>query len=229
MGANSAASHTGSLAGSYEIFQGMCRQTGIIPAYGVEDIINLAIAFTSPVLPQGKNVGLLIEAGGGGVASADACAREGMEIRQFSTGVQQKLAEYLNGKVPPSNNRKNPVDLVWAPLMGGSKIFIDCMEMIFSEVDICLIMTYAFLHENSFRQRMSELRDKYKKPIIVVPANAHDQAEGSIMAVKEGIPVYIMPENAVRCIGAMFRRTSYIESWKSNSNDKNAISAFPGA
>jgi acyl-CoA synthetase (NDP forming) len=214
MGAKSAASHTGSLAGSYQIFQGMCRQTGIIPAYGMEDIIDLAIAFTSPVLPPGNNVGMLIEAGGGGVASVDACAREGLESRQFSTGVQEKLAEYLKGKVPPSNNRKNPVDLVWAPIIGGSRVFVDCMEMIIPEVDICLVMSYAFLHEDWYRQRMAELRDKYKKPVIVVPANGHDQVEGGIMAVKEGIPVYMMPENAVRCIGAMFKRTRYLGSLK---------------
>ena len=211
MGAKSAASHTGSLAGSYQVFQAMCRQTGIIPAFGMEDIIDLAIAFTSPVLPHGNNLGLLIEAGGGGVASADACAREGLEIRQFSTGVQDKLADYLKGKVPPSNNRRNPVDLVWAPVVGGSKLFVDCMEMIMPEIDACLVMTYAFLHEDWFRQRMTELRDKYTKPVVVVPANASDQVEGSVKAVKEGLPIYIMPENAVHCIGAMLKRARYLE------------------
>ena len=51
---------------SYQVFQAMCRQTGIIPAYGMEDIIDLAVAFSCPVLPPGNNdLGLLIEAGGG--------------------------------------------------------------------------------------------------------------------------------------------------------------------
>jgi acyl-CoA synthetase (NDP forming) len=214
MGARSAASHTGSLAGSYQVFQAMCKQTGIIPAYGMEDIIDLAMAFTSPVLPPGNNLGLLIEAGGGGVASSDACAREGLEIKQFSTGLQEKLAGYLKGKVPPSNNRRNPVDLVWAPVIGGSKIFADCLEMILPEVDMCLVMTYAFLHEDLYRQRMTELRDKLKKPVILIPANAQDQVEGSIKAVMEGLPVYIMPENAVRCISAMWKRTKFLKGIK---------------
>lgn len=211
MGARSAATHTGSLAGSYQVFQAMCKQTGIIPAFGMEDTIDLAIAFTSPFLPPGNNAGLLIEAGGGGVALADACAREGLEIRPFSPGLQEKLAAYLADRVPPSNNRRNPVDLVWAPAIGGSRIFVDCLEMIMPEVDVCLVMTYALLQEDWFRQKMSELRDKYKKPVIVVPANAPDQVEGSVMAVREDLPVYIMPENAVRCISAMRKRASYLE------------------
>ena len=210
MGAKSAASHTGSLAGSYELFQGMCRQAGIIPAYGMEDIIDLAMAFTSPYLPRGNNVGLLIEAGGGGVASADACAREGLEIRHFSADLQQKLIEYLKGTVPPSNNRRNPVDLVWAPILDSPRIFADCMEMIIPEVDICMVMSYTFLHQDWYRKRLTEVRDQSKKPVIVVPANAPDQVGGIVMAVKEGIPVYTMPENAVRCIGAMYRRSMYL-------------------
>jgi len=213
-GARSAASHTGSLAGSYQVFQAMCRQTGIIQSYGMEDIIDLAMAFTSPVLPPGKNVGLLIEAGGGAVASADACEREGLEIRQFTPGLQERLTEYLKGKVPPSNNRKNPVDLVWAPIIGGSKVFADCMELIIPEVDICLIITYAFLHEDWYRQKMAELRDKHRKPVILVPANSPDQVDGSIKAVMEGLPVYIMPENAVRCIGAMWKRAQFLKDVK---------------
>lgn len=214
MGARSAASHTGSLAGSYQIFQAMCRQTGITPAYGMEDILDLTVAFTSPVLPSGNHVGLLIEAGGSGVASSDACAREGLEIRQFSPGLQQKLADYLKDKVPPSNNRKNPVDLVWAPIIGGFKIFVDCIEMIMPEVDVCMLVTYSFLQEDGFRQKMAEWRDKWNKPIIVVPANASDQVEGSIKTLRDGMPVYIMPENAVRCISAMWKRTQFLNNIK---------------
>ena len=211
LGALSAASHTGSLAGSYQVFQAMCRQNGIIAAKGMEDVIDLAVAFTSPALPADNNIGLLIEAGGAGVSSADACAREGLEIRPFSSDVQAKLAEYLKDKVPPSNNRGNPVDLVWAPIIGGSKVFVDCLEMIIPEVDVCLIITYAFLQEDWYRQRMEELRDKYKKPVIVIPANFHDQLEGAVKCVREGLPVYVMPDNAIRCIAAMLQRARYLK------------------
>ena len=97
---------------------------------------------------------------------------------------------------------------------GASKVYVDCLEMIMPEVDVCLVITYAFLQEEWFRQKMVELRDKFKKPVIVVPANAADQVEGGIKAVKEGLPVYTMPENAVRCIGAMWKRTQFLKAIK---------------
>lgn len=214
MGVRAAASHTGSMAGSWEIFRAMCRQKGITPAYGMEDLIDLLVAFSSPVLPAGNELGLLIEAGGGGVASSDACAREGLKITPFPRDVQEKLAAYLKDVVPPSNNRKNPVDLVWAPIGKAEKVYADCLEIVMPWVDVCLVMTYAFLHDEWFRTRLAEMRDRLKKPIILIPANPADQLLGLPLAVQSGLPSYVMPENAVRCISAMLKRRRYLEERK---------------
>ena len=212
MGARSAATHTGSLAGDYEVFLAMCRQTGIVSATGMEDVIDLAVAFNSPVLPAGNRVGLLIEAGGGAVASSDACANEGLQVPQLSPPLQECIRKYLEGKVPPSNNRKNPVDLVWVAMGDPYGAYGDCLEMVISEMDVCLMIAYAFLQEDPFRHRIVELRNRLKKPVVFVPGNPTDQVLGMEMAVKDGIPVYSMPENAVRCIGAMVRRQRFINS-----------------
>ena len=214
MGAKAAASHTGSLAGSYEVFQAMCRQTGIIPAYGMEDMIDLAVAFSCPVLPPDNEIGLLIEAGGGAVASSDACAREGLKISPFPADIQHRLTGYLKEKVPPSSNRKNPVDLVWAPINDSPKIFAECLEIIMPAVDVCLVITYAFLQNEWFRSRIVELSERLGKPIVLIPGNPPDQMTGMELAARDGIPSYIMPENAIRCIGAMVRRARYLKNRK---------------
>ena len=211
MGARSAASHTGSLAGDYEVFQAMCRQVGIIVANGMEDAIDLAVAFNCPVLPSGRRVGLLIEAGGGAVASSDAGAREGLSIPQLSQQTQDKMAAYLKDKVPPSTNRKNPVDLVWVPIGDTYGVYADCLEIILSDVDACVMIAYGFLQVDPFRARIVEMRDRLKKPVLYVPGNPSDQVLGTEMAVKDGIPVYVMPENAIHCLGAMVRRKEFLE------------------
>jgi acyl-CoA synthetase (NDP forming) len=217
MGVRSAASHTGSMAGSYQVFQAMCKQTGIIPAYNLQDVLDLIMVFNCPVLPAGKRLGLLIEAGGGAVASLDASVKEGLVVPRLSEELQARLAEYLKGKAPPSANRKNPVDLVFVPKDDNYPVYVDSLEMMLSEVDICLMIAYLPFADNRFRQAVIELRDKYKKPVILMPGNAADQIEGMIQAVGAGIPCYTMPENAIRSIGSMVRRTEYLNS-RSNSN-----------
>lgn len=211
-GARAAASHTGSLAGNYALFQALSRQKGIIPAGSLEELLDMAVAFSAPYLPQGREVGLLIEAGGGAVATSDACAREGLNISPLPESVQRRLREFLEGRVPPSPARGNPVDLVWVPFVDAAEIYATCLEIMAPSVDSCLTICYYFIKDEAFLSRLEGIRDRYRKPIVVVPGNTIDQRRGMSLAVRRGIPTYVMPENAVKALAAMTRRAEYLRS-----------------
>jgi acyl-CoA synthetase (NDP forming) len=211
-GAKAAASHTGSLAGNHAIFQALSRQKGIISAGSLEELLDLAVAFSCPYLPAGRELGLLIEAGGGAVAIGDACAREGLNISPLPEYVQKQIQEFLEGKVPPSPARGNPVDLVWVSFADATSVYGTCLEIMAQVVDSCLTICYAFIEDESFLSRLESIRDQNKKPIIVVPGNPIDQRQGMSLATRHGIPTYIMPENAVRALAAMTRRAEYLRS-----------------
>ncbi|MGA7677299.1 MAG: CoA-binding protein [Dehalococcoidia bacterium] len=212
LGAKAAASHTGSLAGNYALFEAASRQKGIISARSLEELIDLAVAFSCPYLPTGNEIGLLIEAGGGAVATSDACAKAGLNISPLPKDIQQKLREFLKDKIPPSPSLKNPVDLVWAPFNEASLIYATCLEIMAQAVDSCLTICYAFIHDEWFLSRLESIRDRNKKPIIVVPGNSVDQRQGMHLATERGIPTYSMPENAVRALAAMTRRAEYLRN-----------------
>lgn len=212
LGARAAASHTASLAGNYTLFQTASRQKGIIPARSLEELIDLAAAFCSPYLPPGREVGLLIEAGGGAVASADACAHAGLRVSPLPEDVQQRLRHFLKDRIPPSPSLNNPVDLVWAPFDQAPLIYTTCLEMMAPAVDCCLTICYAFIHDEWFLSRLESIRDQVKKPIIVVPGNPIDQRQGMQLATKRGIPAFAMPDNAVRGLAALMQRAQYLKS-----------------
>jgi acyl-CoA synthetase (NDP forming) len=212
LGAKAAASHTGSLAGNYALFEAASRQKGIISAQSLEELIDLAVAFSCPYLPTGNEIGLLIEAGGGAVATSDACAKAGLNISPLPQDVQQKLREFLKGKIPPSPSLKNPVDLVWAPFNESPFIYATCLEIMAQAVDSYLTICYAFIHDEWFLSRLESIRDRNKKPIIVVPGNSIDQRQGMHLATERSIPTYAMPENAVRALAAMTRRAEYLKN-----------------
>jgi len=212
LGARAAASHTGSLAGNYAVFEASSRQKGIVPAQSLEELMDLAVAFSSPYLPTGNEVGLLIEAGGGGVASADACARAGLNVSPFPEEVQQKLRDFLKDKIPPSPNLTNPADLVWTPFAEATRIYSTCLEIISQVVDSCLVIGYAPLHDEWFMSRLESIRDQVKKPVVVVPGNPIDQRQGMNIAAKRGIPSFTRPEAAVKAISALTQRSLYLKS-----------------
>lgn len=212
-GGRAAASHTGSLAGDYALFKAAGQQKGIIRAQSVGDLLDITMAFNSPYLPAGNEVGLLIEAGGGAVASADACSKAGLNISPLPEEAQQKLRAFLEDKIPPSGSLKNPVDLVWAPSDKATLIYTTCLEIMSQAVDSCLVITYAApLEDEWFMSRLENIRDQVKKPVMVVPANYLDQQQGMPIAARRGIPSFTMPEDAVKAISALTQRSEYLKS-----------------
>ncbi|MEX2228000.1 MAG: CoA-binding protein, partial [Dehalococcoidia bacterium] len=80
-GARAARSHTGSLAGSLAIFDAMCRQAGAMRAETMDDLQDLAVAVsTGARRVRGPRVALVGGGGGFAVLSADALAREGLQV-----------------------------------------------------------------------------------------------------------------------------------------------------
>ena len=76
-GARAAASHTGALAADDKVFDGECRAAGITRAATVEEAFEAAATFATQPSPAGPNVVVLTTAGGWGVVTADAIARDG--------------------------------------------------------------------------------------------------------------------------------------------------------
>jgi acyl-CoA synthetase (NDP forming) len=212
LGAKVAASHTGSLAGNYTLFEAASRQKGITAAQSLDELIDLAVAFSCPYLPTGNEIGVLIEAGGGAVAISDACARAGLNISPLPQDVQQKLHDFLKDRIPPSPSPKNPVDLIWAPLNEAAFIYATCLEIMAQAVDSCLTICYDIIKDEWFLSRLESIRDQNKKPIIVIPGNSIDQRQDMGLATRRGIPTYAMPENAVRALAAMTRRAEYLKN-----------------
>jgi len=95
-GGRAVASHTASLAGSREIWDGFFRQTGAIPAIGVNGVIDLIVGFYCQPDFCAEHVSVI---GGGGaitVAAADALEKEGLSILPFSPEIEYiKAADAL--------------------------------------------------------------------------------------------------------------------------------------
>ena len=108
MGIQAAKSHTGAIAGSDSVFDGMCKQCGIIRVSDVEDLLDTAVAFLSQPLPAGNRVGIVANGGGWGVLTADACITAGLDV----VALPEEALQTLDKMLPPWWNRQNPIDMV---------------------------------------------------------------------------------------------------------------------
>jgi len=107
VGMRAVASHTGALAGSNAIWEGLLKQAGAVRADNLEEAVDLLITFLLMPLPQGRRVALVGVGGGAGVHGADQCARSGLLIPPLSQKIVTRLREIFGG---PGISLGNPVD-----------------------------------------------------------------------------------------------------------------------
>ncbi len=206
-GARAAASHTGSLAGNAAVFAAALGQTGAVPAHGLDELLDLMAAFSSPVLPAGRRVALLVEAGGGAVSGSDAAETLGLEIPTFSSRCQQELRRVLEGSLPPFAPPRNPVDLVW-PTKNAAAVVMHCARTMLTEADALVMLNYQPWDER-FVASMTQLRNEAGKPVFVVPGRPALRRTGMAQLMRSGIPTFVTPEQAIRCLAAVCRYVNW--------------------
>ena len=202
-GARAVASHTGSLAGSDPVYDGAFKQAGIIRAQSMEELIDFAVAFSCSHPPAGNRVGIIVEAGGGAVAAADACESLGLQISPLPKEVQDELRDYLVGIKSPSYAVKNPVDLVWPPFSEYSRVLPRCLEIMAKAVDAILVVTYYPLTDEPYAQGVKGLVDRIEKPLFVVAPYPTRQSDGLSLYTRKGMPAFPTAERAAKALAML--------------------------
>lgn len=107
-GARAAASHTGALAGSDEVFAAAVRRAGMLRVDTLEALFDAAETLARPRPWRGERLAMLTNGGGAGVLAADAMALGRGTLAQLSPATLQAL----DGILPASWPRGNPVDII---------------------------------------------------------------------------------------------------------------------
>ncbi|MCX6688596.1 MAG: acetate--CoA ligase family protein [Methanoregula sp.] len=108
IGQKAAASHTGSLAGNFAVYQAAFRQAGVIPARSIREAFQAAELLASEGYPKGVRAIVISNAGGFAVLSSDYAERFGISIVEFP----QAILEELDTILPANWSRANPIDMV---------------------------------------------------------------------------------------------------------------------
>ena len=107
MGARAASSHTGALAGDDRVYDAVLRQSGVIRAATLNDMLEFARGLQVLPHPKGENILILTGAGGSGVLLSDACADHGLSLMAMPEDLDAAFKEFI----PPFGASGNPVDI----------------------------------------------------------------------------------------------------------------------
>ena len=107
MGARAASSHTGALAGNDKIYEDVLKQSGVIRAKALRDMLEMARAIPKLPTPKGENVLIITGAGGSGVLLSDACVLNGLNLMAMPPDLDAAFRKFI----PPFGAAGNPVDI----------------------------------------------------------------------------------------------------------------------
>lgn len=106
--AKAAASHTGSLSGSDDIYDAAFKRAGIVRVNEIADLFNAAEVLGTQPLPKGNRVAIITNAGGPGVMASDALIGFGGQLAKLN----QKTIDNLNAVLPTFWSHGNPIDVL---------------------------------------------------------------------------------------------------------------------
>ncbi len=207
-GQTAAFSHTGRLAGRYEVFHSIMKQFKIKEVGDFDELVDATKALSYQCRVSGdkcqKEIGrrvlIITNGGGSGVLAADECMRQGLEVVNLPTNKANKLREQF----PYFYGINNPIDLTAQVV---NEDYIKALNELKDDYDGFLII--ALPNVNGITEKLTEMiktaKSTINKPIVFhIPYDGVARRLISLLE-KIKIPVYPSPERAVRALNALLK------------------------
>jgi acetyl coenzyme A synthetase (ADP forming)-like protein len=199
-GGKAVSSHTGSLAGSAEVYKAAFKQAGLIEAEDLEQIFDFARVLSTQPLPQGNRVQIITDGGGFGVLMSDYLIKNGLQIAEMS----KKSLDKVRKVVPPHVNLENIIDLTGDATSNMYGTAIDA-AMKDENVDMiaAIVLFQPPLLTGDVVEVITDACKRSKKPIIVVSAGGRYTEVLKKSLEDFGIPCFSYPERAASTLRAL--------------------------
>ncbi len=217
-GARAAASHTGSLAGTDRVWDGLLQQVNAVRTHTIEEWIDMAVTFMFLPKPAGRRVALLGLGGGATVLAGDEAAKEGLEILGFPEEMRRQTAALLGSEAGTIIN--NPMDLsaeAWTvgyyPVLKAFSEY-EHIDLSIVHLSVGLIARPPELHREIWDKLIDDVvlaHKDFHKPVVVViqmmTLKEHYEwmAQAREKCYLSGISVYNSIRHAARSTNRLLR------------------------
>lgn len=196
-GRRAAASHTGSLAGSHNVFVAACRQYGAVVADDIEALYDYGKALAGMSPPKGNRVFSISTSGGAGIMAADTATAAGLLLPELPKNLVNELK---NLPLSSLANYANPLD-------NGADLNADVFRQVCLLVDKFNAADAILLNFGDpvpgATEMVKDLAGRIETSLAVsYYAGGDEEKHGRVEMQKAGIPVFPTPERAMRAIGA---------------------------
>lgn len=213
-GKQAAASHTGAITGSDDVFSAVCKQYGVIRVQDCNELYEQAIVLRNKRLPKGRRAASMSLSGGNVVQMADVGTHLGLGWESYTSATDARLGELI----PGYGKVGNPTDMT-SLATGQPEIFRKAMEIISEDdnVDVMIpVFTFAPRADLEHAARLS--RDSAKPLVLLVTGGCHDDPSLTVDAlVGMGAAAYRNTVDTLRYVRTAVAYREFLENHRTQS------------
>lgn len=226
-GQKAASSHTGSLAGSYEMTVDLLRQVGVNVVQNSDEILPVAEGLGLLQQAKGKKVAVLADGGGQATIASDRISEAGLELAELSDATRSALRDILF----PQASLANPIDVAGST-DANPGLLSECMKILAQDDNVDMVFLVGMFggygirfaaelqqEELNCANAIANLASQTDKPLVIYSLYAHVKPEPLERLRKAGLPVYDSIEHAVKIMSALGERGEYIQRCQATTSE----------
>ncbi|MGB7290985.1 MAG: acetate--CoA ligase family protein [Thermodesulfobacteriota bacterium] len=204
-GHQAASSHTGSLAGSYEVYMAAFRQAGVLAAYSLKEAFLIAELTASEGYPDGNRAVVISNAGGFAVLASDYAEKYGVDLIDFS----DEIGKELDSLLPKNWSGENPIDLIGDARSDRYANVFNTMIRNQDIWDIAFVISVptAVLNPNLLANEVVRFSRNTHKMIVGCMLGGESVKSGVKILRDSHIPNFSELEDAFKIVGRIVQRT----------------------
>ena len=196
-GSSMAVSHTGALASDEHVFAAVCQGLGVPLVGSLDELVEVAAAYTATERPGGSSVGVVTSSGGAGIIVADAFEAQNLSMPALSPTTVGALRTTL----PSTATISNPLDIGAGQ---GSQAFRTALQTMFSEeafdsIVVALTMVAGDQADHVVPELIG-IASEHARPLAVIWPAGSLVARWRRRLRKNGIAVFENPDFAATAL-----------------------------
>jgi len=195
--ARRAKSHTASIAGSDAVFDAAFKKAGIIRVENIEELMDAAIALSKQPPMSRDNVAIVSNVGGPAILAADAVARNNLKLATLSEKTKKRIE-----RLYPGVDATNPIDMI---ADARAQRYEKVLGLVLADKNVDGVLIINMLKSTFFEPKDARVIPKTaakhsNKPVVDVPGGGQDFELVYAMMGNSSIPLYDLPEKAVKAL-----------------------------
>ncbi len=181
-GRGAAMAHTGSLAGSFEAFDALTGELGVIRADNLDDAIEVTELLAHTKAPTGRRLGAITLSGAYRGLLLDAAERNGLSFPTLSQGTLDRL----NNVLGVGSLVSNPIDGGFGVLQSADN-YLACIQAMHDDPNVDMVLVQEAIPREAGSDRAEKyialvedfVKTKATKPVAFITLTSHSQTDYS--------------------------------------------------